>query len=231
MDLEKFYDNYWSIVGDNVDHKRLDMIIKNVEQGKDVHVLEINCGLGILAEKILKKGIDITVTDLSEVALQKARSRGIEKTFKIDIDTRLLPFESSQFDTVISNSMIEHTFFPKNTIKEGVRVLKDGGRFITMVPNIGHWRFRLWLLFGRFPYIENTPTDTLHLRFFTLRTIKDLGTKYGLKVKKVEGSSGLWVGDMYSFFFRLPIIRNIYELLTTIYPSLFARYLLIIFEK
>ena len=229
MDLEKFYDNYWTIVGESVDHKRLDMIVRYIESGKEV--LEINCGLSILAEKILKKGANITVTDLSDIALQKAKSKGIDKTFKVDIDTQELPFQSSQFDIVVSNSMIEHTFFPKNTIKEGTRVLKERGKFIMMVPNIGHWRFRLWLLFGRFPYIENTPTDTLHLRFFTSRTIKDLGENYGLRAKKVEGSSGLWVGNMYPFFLRFPIIREMYELLTAIYPSLFARYLLVIFEK
>lgn len=229
MDLEKFYDKYWTDVGDSVDHKRLDMIVKYIEPGKEI--LEINCGLGILAEKILKKGADITVTDLSNVSLQKAKSRGIIKIFKVDIDTEALPFESSKFDIVISNSMIEHTFFPDNTIRGGARVLKDGGNFIIMVPNIGHWRFRLWLLFGRFPYMENTPTDTLHLRFFTSRTIKDLGEKYRLKVKKVEGHSGLWVNAMYPTFFRLPVIKQVYELLAKIYPSLFARYLLIIFEK
>ncbi len=232
MDLEKFYDRYWTNTGDSVDHKRLDTIIRYIDSGKKV--LEINSGLGILAEKILKKGADITVTDLSSVALQKVKSRGIIKTYKVDIDTESLPFESSKFDKfdiVVSNSMIEHTFFPENTIREGKNVLKEGGKFIIMVPNIGHWRFRLWLLFGRFPYIENTPTDLLHLRFFTLRSVKDMGEKYQLKIKKVEGHSGLWVHSIYPFFFRLPVFRNIYDLFTTIYPSLFARYLLIIFEK
>ena len=176
MDLEKFYDKYWTDAGDIVDHKRLDIIVKYIDPGKDV--LEINCGLSILAEKILRKGADITVTDLSNVSLQKAMSRGIEETFKVDIDIEPLPFATSKFDIVVSNSMIEHTFFPENTMREGIRVLKDGGKFIVMVPNIGHWRFRLWLLFGRFPYLENTPTDTLHLRFFTSRSIKDLGEKY-----------------------------------------------------
>lgn len=229
MDLEKFYDKYWTNVGDSVDHKRLDMIVMHIESGKDV--LEINCGLSILAEKIAKKGADITVTDLSNVALQKAKSRGIEKTFKVDIDTEALPFESSKFDIIVSNSMIEHTFFPENTIRGGIRVLKYGGKFIVMVPNIGHWIFRLWLLFGRFPYLENTPTDVLHLRFFTMKSIKELGKKYGLRVKKVEGHSGLWVSAMYPIFFRIPGIRQIYDLLAKIYPSLFARYILIIFEK
>lgn len=231
MDLEKFYDDYWRNVGDTVDHERLDMIVRHIEKG---NILEINSGLSLLAEKIAKKvgdKGDVWVTDMSEVALQKAKTRGITKTFKIDIDTQKLPFDSLSFDVVVSNSMIEHFFFPENTIKEGVRVLKQGGKLIIMVPNIGHWRFRLWLLLGEFPYIENTPTDQLHLRFFTAKTIKKLGEKHGLNIKKFEGNSGLWVGNMYPFFFRLPIIKQIYELLTIIYPSLFARYLLAIFEK
>lgn len=229
MDLEKFYDKYWEDKGDDYDHKRLHVIVNQIESGKEV--LEINCGIGVLAEKIAKKGANITVTDLSCVSLRKAESRGITRVFKVDIDTESLPFKSSQFDIVVSNSMIEHTFFPENTIRGGARVLKDDGKFIIMVPNIAHWRFRLWLLFGRFPYLNNTPTDILHLRFFTLYSIKELGKKYGLKAKKIGGNPGLWVGDLYPFFFRFPIIKNIYEILTTIYPSLFARYLLVIFEK
>jgi 2-polyprenyl-3-methyl-5-hydroxy-6-metoxy-1,4-benzoquinol methylase len=229
MDLEKFYDEYWTNKGDDVDYNRLNMIVKHIESGKKV--LEINGGIGLLAEKMAKKGADVTLTDLSGVALQRAKSRGIQKVFKVDLDTQTLPFDSAQFDIVVSNSMIEHSFFPENTIREGVRVLKDKGIFIIMVPNIGHWRFRLWLLLGRFPYLQNTPTDNLHLRFFTCQSIKKMGKQFGLKVKKVRGYSGLWVKSIYPTLFQLPIIKQIYELLTLIYPSLFARYILIIFEK
>ena len=228
MDMEKYYDKYWADKGEYADNGRLDMIVKHIEPGKEV--LEINCGIGLLAEKIVKKGADVTVTDLSDVALDKARSRGILKGFKVDLDTQKLP-KLSQFDMVVSNSMIEHGFFPENTIKEGIEVLKNKGKFIIMVPNIGHWRFRLWLLFGRFPYLENTPTDILHLRFFTLQSIKELGKKFGLKIKKVAGSSGLWVSAIYPGFFRISPVKQVYELLNVIYPSLFARYILIVFEK
>lgn len=230
MDLEKFYDAYWiKKEDDDIDHDRLNMIVKYVEPETDV--LEINCGLGILAEKMMKKGADITVTDPSDIALQRTRARRITKIFKVDTDTQTLPFHSSKFDMIVSNSMIEHVFFPENIIRGGIRVLKDKGKFIIMVPNIGHWRFRLWLLFGRFPYLENTPTDMLHLRFFTLQSIKKIAENYGLKIKKVEGSAGLWVGSIYPLFFKIFPIRHIYELLTKIYPSLFARYILVIFEK
>lgn len=231
MDLEKFYDEYWRNVNNTVDHKRLDLIVEHIKSQDNV--LEINCGLGKLAEKIIKKGVNLTVTDMSNIALEKAISVGVEKykAFKIDMDTDDLPFKESEFDVVVSNSMIEHGFFPEKTIIKGSRVLKNGGKFIIMVPNIGHWRFRLWLLFGDFPYIENTPTDTLHLRFFTKKTIIEMGRRNGLVVDKVRGSSGLWVGSIYPFYFRFPVIKDIYEILATIYPSLFARYLLVIFKK
>lgn len=231
MDLEKFYDAYWTNKKDWVDYSRIDMILKNIEKGKKV--LEINCGASLLAGKMVEKGADVTVTDISNVALEKARSRGVQKMFKVDIDTEPLPssFESSKFDIVISNSMIEHYFFPENTIKEGVKVMKDDGKFIVIVPNIGHWRFRLWLLFGRFPYLEDTPTDILHLRYLPVHSLKELGKKHGLKAKKVEGHAGLWVKSLYPILFRAPPIKQIYKLLVTIYPSLLARYVLITFEK
>jgi hypothetical protein len=127
--------------------------------------------------------------------------------------------------------MIEHCFYPENTIKEGAKVLKDDGKFFAMVSNIGHWRFRLWLLFGRFPYLEGTATDMMHLRCLTVHSLKELGKKHGLEAKKVEGHPGLWAGSLYPVLFVVPPIKQIYELLTKIYPSLFSRYMLITFEK
>ena len=52
-------------------------------------------------------------------------------------------------------------------IVAGVFVLILGGTLIWLVPNIGHWRYRLWLLAGRFPTIDNSPTDEYHIRFVT----------------------------------------------------------------
>jgi len=157
----------------------------------------------------------------------------IRKKFKVDIDTQPLPlsFESSKFDMIVSSSMIEHCFYPENTIREGAKVLKNDGKCMIMVSNIGHWKFRLWLLFGRFPYLEGTPTDMLHLRFLTVHSLKEIGKKYGLDAKNVEGHPGLWVSPLYSRLFMIPPIKQTYELLTKIYPSLFARYILITFEK
>lgn len=91
MDLEKFYDKCWADKGEYIDYSRLDMIVKNMEKGKKV--LEINWGRGLLAEKIMRKGANVTVTDLSEIAIQKARSRGINRVFKADLDTQELPFK------------------------------------------------------------------------------------------------------------------------------------------
>lgn len=233
MDIAKFYDEYWTehAKTDTVDYSRLAMILKDIEPGKTV--LEINCGASLLAKKILEKGNDITVTDISNVALEKAKSRGIKKIYNVDIDTESLPapLTESKFDIILSNSMIEHYFSSENTIKEGIKALKEDGKFIVVCPNIGHWRFRLWLLFGRFPCLENTPTDILHLRFLTVHSLKEIGKKYGLRVEKVEGHAGVWVNALYPVVFNVTPIKQIYESLANIYPSLFARYVLITFEK
>ena len=77
------------------------------------------------------------------------------------------PFEDGTFDTVIANSNLEHLFYMHRHVAELSRLVRPGGKFIWLVPNIGHWRYRLWLLFGRFPYIPESPTDEYHIRYMT----------------------------------------------------------------
>ena len=229
MDFERFYDNYWQEKGDEVDYNRLNPIIEKVNP--EEAVLEVGGHIGLLAEKIQEKGAEVTVTDISKVALKRAEKRGIKKTVHVDLDEEPLPFEDGIFDVVISNSSIEHIFYPLKMIKECTRVLKTGGRFILSVPNIGHWRFRLWLLFGRFPYLPNTPTDELHIRFMTAYEAKKMCRGEGMIPEALEGDPGLWVKELYPFFLRIKYIRFIYKHLARHYPSLLSRYFILTCRK
>ena len=229
MDFEKFYDNLWRKKGDDVDHSKLDLVVEKVSpNGK---VLDVGGHIGILAKKIQDRGADVTLTDISRVALERAKKRGIENTVQVDLDEKPLPFEDNSFDTVISCSSIEHIFYPQGMIKESSRVLKPGGKFILLVPNIGHWRFRLWLLMGRFPYIVDTPTDEEHIRFMTVYEAKKMCSIEGLKPEALDGSAGLWVKELYPRIFRAPIIKQIYTKFARKFPSLFARDFILICEK
>jgi SAM-dependent methyltransferase len=156
----------------------------------------------------------------------RARDKGIFAV-QCDPDGAHLPFEDDAFEWAASNSSLEHLFLPENALKEIYRVLAPGGTFLWMVPNVGHWRFRFWLMMGTFPVVPNSPTDMLHLRMYTKRDGVNLLRRIGFEVRGIRGSAGTWVPRLYPGFFRMPGIRHAYEGLAPIWPSLLCRYLVL----
>jgi len=228
MNLVEFYDTYWRHADDTFDIERLDLIAARVGPGEKV--LEVDCGPGVLAKRMQQRGAHVTGTDLSTVAVERARAKGIMAQ-QVDVDTEPLPFADASFDTVVSNSMIEHRFFPERSFDECVRVLKPGGKFIVCLPNIAHWLCRWWIITGRFPYVNNSPTDRLHLRFFTVSEAKKLCYDRGLRVLEVDGSASLWAKEFYPPLLRSRRVRPFYSWLAHRWPSLFARDFVILCQK
>lgn len=228
MDLVAYYDAYWSQADDTFDHARLALISERIRAGEKV--LEVDAGPGVLASKMRDRGADVTATDLSAVAVARAREKGIPAQ-QVDLDTADLPFADGSFDTVVSNSAIEHRFFHRRSLDECARVVRPGGRFIVCLPNIAHWKCRLWILAGRFPYVKNSPTDEMHLRFFTVAEARRLCRERGLETVEVDGSASLWAKDFYSPFFRRRGVRRLYGKLCRWWPSMFARDFVLVCRK
>ena len=220
MDLVDFYDDYWRQADDTFDHERLELLASRVRSGE--RVLEVDCGPGVLAAKMRDRGAEVQATEISQVAAERARTKGIP-TLHLNSETEPLPFPDGEFDVVVSNSMIEHRFFYEHTLDEAARVLRPGGRLIVCLPNIAHWKSRLWILRGRFPYVKNSPTDFLHLRFFTVAETRRLLALRGVRAVEVDGSASLWARDFYGPFFRLPPVRRLYTWAAHRFPALFAR--------
>jgi len=228
LDLVSYYNAYWTELGETVDHNRLDLIVRHVERGEKV--LEVDCGPGVLAQRLRQRGAIVYGTDLSTVAAERARLKDIPVSL-VDIDVADLPFAAETFDTVISDSAIEHRFFSWRAVQECARTLRPGGKFIICLPNVAHWRYRLWLLAGRFPYIVNSPTDETHLRFFTVHEGKKLCESLGLRVVAVDGSASLWVQNFYPALLRRRRVSQAYVWLARKYPSLFARDFVLLCRK
>jgi len=220
MDLKAYYDAYWKGADDTFDLDRLALLEKHVRPGDNV--LEVDCGPGVLAARMRDIGAHVTATDLSGVAVERARSKGIDCT-QLDIDSEPLPFEDNSFGVVVSNSMIEHRFFHEKAFDECVRVLEPGGRFIVCLPNIAHLICRWWILTGRFPYVLNSPTDAMHLRFFTVREVVALCRARGLEVVSIEGSASLWAREFYPPVWRKHRLRKAINWLARVWPSMFGR--------
>lgn len=227
MDLRDYYDDHWTHVPEGgVDASRLQLVVDALRPGDKV--LDSGCGPGFLAELLLRKGVDIQATDVSRVGVDRTQARGVPAQ-QVDLDTQQLPFADGSFDAVIANSNLEHLFFMRRHIAECARCIRPGGTFIWLVPNIGHWRYRLWLLAGRFPMIENSPTDEYHIRFLTRHEATRLLHAAGLREVEVRGHAGTWCRGLYPRLFTSkhtkPWMDRLYQPLVDIAPGLFGRYL------
>lgn len=231
MDFVRFYDAYWEQKEEGkvrVDMRRLGLLAERVDA--DERVLQVDGGPGWLAQLVADRGAHVIMTDLSNVAVARARARGIDAR-QCEIDAGPLPFSDGEFDVVISDSQLEHRFDPEHALDEMVRVLRPGGRLLLLLPNTAHWRVRWWILRGRFPYVPNTPTDWLHLRFFTLPDVTELLAARGLVVTGTDGSASLRVKGLYPAFLRQGLPAALYTKLARRWPALFARDFIVVARK
>lgn len=95
-------------------------------------VLEIGTGTGY--------GVDIIAPNASEfVTLDKYRSERVDSLPAnvrfVEATVPPLPFEDETFDYVVSFQVIEHIKHNKRLVREVMRVLRPGGKFIVSTPN------------------------------------------------------------------------------------------------
>ncbi len=94
-------------------------------------ILDIGCGFGEFAGVFYDHAVEVGI-DIDDRDLLKARQI---KKFKnlIVADARKLPFSNNSFNTIISNSVLEHIPLVHKVFEESYRVLKPGGYLIFTV--------------------------------------------------------------------------------------------------
>ena len=148
-------------------------------------VLEIGCFKGKMA-KVGKKlnsckwtGIDIHFNNLKEA------KNYVDFPLIAAISDKLPIKKSKKFDFIICADFIEHIPYPWDLLKDFNNHIKDNGKLIISVPNIGHWSIIRDLLQGKF---DETPSGTLcvtHLRHGTLKNWKKWIENSGWTIDKM----------------------------------------------
>ena len=72
MDFEAFYDAYWRQQGDQFDQRRQSLLTRYVRAGD--HVLQVDCGPGVLAKRMMELGAHVVGTDLSAEAVRTRKA-------------------------------------------------------------------------------------------------------------------------------------------------------------
>jgi 2-polyprenyl-3-methyl-5-hydroxy-6-metoxy-1,4-benzoquinol methylase len=148
-------------------------------------VLEIGCGLGVLGASLRARGHHVTGVELIPEIAAQAETR-LDAVVCADVEAGRLPFAPRSFDAIILADVLEHLVDPWTVLRDCVELLAPGGQVIVSVPNVQNIDVIRRLIRGRWDYRERGILDRGHLRFFTLRSVKQLFAYAGLTIDGVE---------------------------------------------
>lgn len=138
---------------------------------KNSRVLDVGCGDGELMSFILNNiSNDIRGIEISKSNVQKCISKGLT-VIEGDAEKDLFQFPNSSFDYVILSQTLQAFLNPEKVLDELLRV---GKKAIVTIPNFGHWKVRLNLLFkGTMPVTESLPHEWYNTPNLHMCSIKD----------------------------------------------------------
>lgn len=150
-------------------------------------VLDVGCGSGGLAKILQAKGKTVFGADISLTALDQAKPY-LQGSFCFDIQKDDWPAElmEQKFDLIIASEVIEHIFQPSDFLGKAKLLIDREGSLVITTPNFLFWKNRLRMLFGKFRYEQKGLLDFGHIRFFTLKTARDIFNKTGFSVKQEQ---------------------------------------------
>ena len=199
-------------------HEQILALIGQIKTGK---LLDLGSSDGILTKSLNDRGIGSTCIDLVDPAKVSAEceryiQHNLEDYKGIDLDKR--------YDCVVLADVIEHLRCAQGLLVHIKSFLKSDGRIIVSVPNIAIWVYRLSLLLGRFDYTQKGTLDETHVRFYTLKTIRELLESSGYSILRERQTSLPFevVLKPLKGTLILKVIDRAYYFLAKFLPTLFA---------
>jgi 2-polyprenyl-3-methyl-5-hydroxy-6-metoxy-1,4-benzoquinol methylase len=167
-------------------------LLKCLQQGRHEAILDIGCGNGNMAGKLLNMGYNVfgIDTSCSGIALAQ-RNISPDRFFLSDAESDMLPkeLEDVNFDVIISTEVIEHLYSPLKYIHLCKEILEKGkGRLIISTPYHGYLKNLLLAVSGKMDSHFTVDWEGGHIKFFSRKTLTKLLEDNGFKVLKFYGA-------------------------------------------
>ena len=184
---------------------------------KKQKIIDIGCGRGEFINGFVKCGMEGYAIDQGSNAKKFFPKINLKNC---DIQNEKFPYEDSYFDVIFSKSLVEHFYYPEKIFSEMRRILKPGGKIITMTPD---WDFN---------YI-NFYEDFTHRTPFSITSLKDIQLISGLKnvqVQRFKQLPILW-NKKNKKNFKIFFLSFLSELTRILIPNVFKKYKWVRFSK
>ena len=163
--------------------KEFEAISKIIESNK--RVLDVGCGDGTLMEYLKEKQKnDVRGLEPQKNLVQKCIAKGLP-VIEGDAEKELSQFPEKSFDYVVLSQTLQAFFNPEKVLDQLLRI---GKQTIVTIPNFGHWKVRLHLLFkGTMPITKNLPNEwynTPNLHMCTIQDFVNFCKKKNIKIDK-----------------------------------------------
>mgnify|MGYP000076638036 FL=1 len=135
--LHKFNPIRLQLLRDNIaahlgrDANQLDVL-------KDIEIIDIGCGAGLLSEPLARMGAKMTSIDAAENNIEVAKVHAAQSGLAIDYRNgtpEMLVDEGKQFDIVLNMEVIEHVDDPQFFMQACAALLKPGGLMFVATLN------------------------------------------------------------------------------------------------
>jgi 2-polyprenyl-3-methyl-5-hydroxy-6-metoxy-1,4-benzoquinol methylase len=167
--------------------ERRDWLLSFVSAGD--RVLDLGCGDGSFAAALTGAGAQVTMADVAEGALERARVAAPEAGAVLLEEDAPLPFGDDAFDLAWCGETFEHVADVGGLAGELRRVVRPGGTLLVTTPNQPRPAIALEALRGR-ALEERLDPRADHLRFFTARTLASLLLGAGFTAVEVRPWDG-----------------------------------------
>ena len=163
--MDDWREAVWRTVPEDAEPERFaarrSFLLDRVTPG--ARVLDLGCGDGAFAAALLAAGCTVTMADVAEEALRRARVRAPQAEAVELAEGAPRPFAEDAFDVVWAGEVLEHVVDVVGLLAEVRRVLRWGGLLLATTP----WHGRLVVALD-----SHFDPRADHLRFFSPRTLR-----------------------------------------------------------